>query len=583
MCLFPSVVWPLRNLIRHRTSWKGRRSGFRARKGKQFHYFYRNPAPRGADYIPSALCLDRARNLLRDHYQWTKELKENGDTELVSLLDEAESYDTSKEILARNIQAEEERARMLIQEADEKRHLVSQNREHGAGKAAFRLQRFLTCFSDFLNSYSGIVECVKAADNQFGGLAYGTLAIFLKVAATKQGRDDLLEEEIREITRYFPRLTTWQDIYPSNELDTERRIADVYSDIILFAQEATKYYCYRSWRKLASSSRPKAPIESKIQDIRTNLTEIKSDFEVLMHKRIHELVDNVRRLEFKIDTKTEEEDTRNLARLSNALGLPKNAPSKDEELRDYNNLLRSVFQLQGFPIGRAPPSMTWEILEEDEEFDQWYKRMDPGLLLLSGYNWQGFSHTTLSWLSQAATLLAQRLRSEGEVTASVFCQRTLAMADSSRKSIIHVLGDLIYQLATYRPRFLRSHWVELHSMITCEQWNSEDEGDILEAAECAFTKLLSAFSPEDTVYLVLDRIDQCCHQQSEAGSQVPLALLLLLRVVKAAPCKVKILIVVAPVRSPLQAVANRINVSEYKALEQFCEAKTNWNQDGSFA
>ena len=48
-------------------------------------------------------------------------------------------------------------------------------------KASRHVQSFATKFSAFLESYSGIVEIVKGADQQYGGLAYGTLSMFLIV------------------------------------------------------------------------------------------------------------------------------------------------------------------------------------------------------------------------------------------------------------------------------------------------------------------------------------------------------------------------------------------------------------------
>lgn len=48
-----------------------------------------------------------------------------------------------------------------------------------------RFVRISGHFSDFLESFSGIVEIVKAADQQYGGLAYGTLSVFLSVAVRK--------------------------------------------------------------------------------------------------------------------------------------------------------------------------------------------------------------------------------------------------------------------------------------------------------------------------------------------------------------------------------------------------------------
>jgi phage-related protein len=58
----------------------------------------------------------------------------------------------------------------------------STRRSVGLRKAGSSVQRVLGTFSDFLGSYSGIVELVKAADSQYGGLAYGTLSLLLSVS-----------------------------------------------------------------------------------------------------------------------------------------------------------------------------------------------------------------------------------------------------------------------------------------------------------------------------------------------------------------------------------------------------------------
>ena len=54
-------------------------------------------------------------------------------------------------------------------------------RSMGLRKFPKKLQSFITTFSDFLECYSGIVEVVKQADSQFGGLAYSTLSLLLIV------------------------------------------------------------------------------------------------------------------------------------------------------------------------------------------------------------------------------------------------------------------------------------------------------------------------------------------------------------------------------------------------------------------
>jgi hypothetical protein len=44
-----------------------------------------------------------------------------------------------------------------------------------------KAQNFVRAFADFLGAYSGIVELVKGAGQQYGQLAYETLSLFLTV------------------------------------------------------------------------------------------------------------------------------------------------------------------------------------------------------------------------------------------------------------------------------------------------------------------------------------------------------------------------------------------------------------------
>ena len=67
--------------------------------------------------------------------------------------------------------------------AQERNLTWSARRKKGLRKFPALLQTFMTRFADFLEAYSGIVEIVKEADSQYGGLAYSTLSLLLLVSA----------------------------------------------------------------------------------------------------------------------------------------------------------------------------------------------------------------------------------------------------------------------------------------------------------------------------------------------------------------------------------------------------------------
>jgi hypothetical protein len=56
-----------------------------------------------------------------------------------------------------------------------------EERGKGVKKVAAKVEKFAITFAGFLDAYSGIVEVLKCADSQYGGLAYGTLSLFFIV------------------------------------------------------------------------------------------------------------------------------------------------------------------------------------------------------------------------------------------------------------------------------------------------------------------------------------------------------------------------------------------------------------------
>jgi hypothetical protein len=59
---------------------------------------------------------------------------------------------------------------LAVQQANSKRRVRTDDRQSSKRKA---FQEGMTTFANFLEHFSGVVEVMKAADEQYGGLAYG--------------------------------------------------------------------------------------------------------------------------------------------------------------------------------------------------------------------------------------------------------------------------------------------------------------------------------------------------------------------------------------------------------------------------
>ena len=116
------------------------------------------------------------KGLLPDRDQWAQDvIRETGIKITVT-----ELYATSKEEVE-NESASAESAMLAVQEATAQKSLWGVRRKQGIRRVGSVTQSFAKNFSAFLAGYSGVVEMVKTGDNQYGGLAYGTLSLLLSV------------------------------------------------------------------------------------------------------------------------------------------------------------------------------------------------------------------------------------------------------------------------------------------------------------------------------------------------------------------------------------------------------------------
>jgi hypothetical protein len=133
-------------------------------------------------------------------------------------------------------------------------------RATGAKKMGQRTQNFVRVFADFLGAYSGIVELVRGAGQQYGQLAYETLSLFLsvrrkkttsqsvlansyQVVVNKCNNDMKIADFLSELRKSFPQLDTLRKVYsPSTVL--RERIVSVYNEVIIFARKATDYFAH---------------------------------------------------------------------------------------------------------------------------------------------------------------------------------------------------------------------------------------------------------------------------------------------------------------------------------------------------
>ncbi|KXT00823.1 hypothetical protein AC578_2975 [Pseudocercospora eumusae] len=407
-------------------------------------------------------------------------------------------------------------------------------------------QSFLYTFSQFLESFSGICEIVRAADQQYGGLAYGTLSLLLSVAAHKSQREEAIEEAMEELSFACPRLRILTGLNPSIRL--QELIADVFGLIIIFARESTEYYLSRTLR-FKESFVPSKVKGMTLTRIRKQLAQVREETEFLMLQEIskmrHTIEDmnrTLRSTQASVLAQGSSADGEFLADLRHTLGVKVGAPHMD--LPEYTKLLAKAFNIRRAAI-RVPYETTMEILMENQQFGEWIKTDQSSLMFAGGVNWHKHSCKDLNWLSQSSTLAINSLKERGQKVIWFLCQTDWTVPSRRRCTLQTVMSYLVYQLVCLHRDRIRIQHDNIRRIVVSDEWTNGDHEEELAKFADLFIGLLQEFGSDFALHIVIDRLDQCQWSDDDGfeGWSMRFVLDTFLEIMSKVPCRLKVLIV----------------------------------------
>jgi hypothetical protein len=447
-----------------------------------------------------------------------------------------------------------------VQQADSKRKVWTDDRQSSKRKA---FQEGMTTFANFLEHFSGVVEVVKAADEQYGGLAYGTLSVFVSVFVNKTKKEEGLVEGFDELSYAFPRLETLRSLGAIQQSRTpeesrsleqlEKLLTETFALVIIFAREATQYYASRSqrWKETFVPDRFKS---GTIVQIRDHLKKVREQCDILMLAQIaslHTKLDDMSivlhqtaswmRQSNAAATLLHESNLRKLLSIGS-----KSTNTGTDALDSLGSLLRRSFPRRR-PIGVHPEPPSLDLLKVDTEFSGWWETQNSHLFLAGGMNWQpGRSAGTLNWLSEGALLVIKELREQRSQVAYYLVQSTPLIGKTHRRSLRDVIAELVFQIAVMREDGFRGELDSLETLVNGSAWNEDSADRFLEAARDLLLRILSTFTAQCEVWIVMDRLDQCSWSDDDERDEddVRTALATLLSVISEVSCCIKILVTV---------------------------------------
>ncbi|RYP28501.1 hypothetical protein DL767_007180 [Monosporascus sp. MG133] len=406
-------------------------------------------------------------------------------------------------------------------------------RRKGLKRLTTTLQSFTETFDRFLKGYSGVVEVARLADSLYGGAATASLAILFTTAMLKSSSDQSIQSAMMQIADRLPDFSIYQRIYANADLAV--MLATAYTDIIVFAREAT-IYLHGHGARLQ-------------EQMLANFGRIRTKCETLLAKRVAELAqDNAElfgelrrvRNELKeakgviqaLHTRKDEDAAKELNRF---LGreISNSKEVRASRLSQNRRFLADLFD----QVNQDFSTMTLQDLKQTKEYQTW-ERAKSSLLVLQGRNGIGLEQKLQhSWLSPCALDLIDYLRSSdnSNIVAYPKCGPQIPLEDVL-KDIISEVVDLDRQTLR-RGSDLQNIFLQLDDR---GHAGSEDGGyrPIEGAAKALLTVTNRCRSP---VHIVIDRPETC---QREDRGHMWLFIKELLRMVKETTNQLRIVVVI---------------------------------------
>jgi hypothetical protein len=418
-----------------------------------------------------------------------------------------------------------------------------------ARKAGACLQSFLCTIGDFLHSFSGVAEVVKAADQQFGGLAYGTVTLLAAVAVIKQRREESIEEVLEELAHAFPRINTLQELRPGTQL--KMLVVDIFKLAITFCRETIAYFT--EGKRAIKALKPSEFRMKTASQLRIKLLEVRKECEVVMLQKLEGLRLKLEEMESQLqeanvrlgelqntsksieatglDTNTRVKDNQTklkqdaemrarkayLSELRGQLGLKK---ADDTTTTDTVNRVKELLQT-GFSGNRrklrgVPQRMTPTLLEREEVFSKWRIEKTSSMLVLSGSNCIEDASNQLSWLSYASIWAVESARRTSH-TLAAFCLINYTVTDRTRVSFQTLFNSLMYQLALQHPSGLRSRGEDVNEALSSELWTHHDPLVAMGKMTQTLISLMSEFAEGESITIIVDRPDKCYWPEDNEG------------------------------------------------------------------
>jgi hypothetical protein len=382
-------------------------------------------------------------------------------------------------------------------------------------RAQASLQNVLDHLALILENISGIATIVKAADQQYGGMVIGTIALLATVAANKERRETVFERALKEIAYILPRCDVLMAIEPVENL--KALMVQVFELTIDFCRDATEYFAKH--HRLRETFFPKPQTNKILEELRITVAVMRDECDFYMLKELtaiknqlvklnetalnmHDGVWKTQALVTQLDSTSREDLLSHLRRL---LGLKPSLVSTSEAVASYRSMVQHAFPKRS-THRKHPRQLSQSLLELEPAYVEWRSHTTSSTLLLGGSSWPG-SSMGHSWLSMASTIVLENPNIPRPLF--VFCHPEYAGLPFINQHFSSVFHQLIYQLCEQHQDHLRHEHLDIEDLVQAKVWEASDRVTALNKMAKLLVSLLCSFKDRTEFTIVIDRLDKC--------------------------------------------------------------------------
>ncbi|KAI1359171.1 hypothetical protein F5Y08DRAFT_349924 [Xylaria arbuscula] len=384
-------------------------------------------------------------------------------------------------------------------------------RNRGFRKGA---KNFVNAATVAWTSITPVLEILRGAGEPFSNIAFGTVAFAFTIAANRENMERRIVATLKCIEDRRPGIQLYRNAYQENGETNSRlqqAIADAYISFIEFCIATVTFHTRTSISRWFKALGPSTSLDDTVPRVEEAILNIRLICEELLNKNVAELKIHNRDLR-------RDNDSYKLEYIRNVMDLP---PHSDAT--EYGNLERAredvKREYRDWYARLRTPNDPLASVRNNQVFLSWRTSSKHRILLLIGYN--KVKQARHCWLSPIALdLITEGNPPKQEDLYVSYLLNTMA----SNKRFEHVACSLLFRLLSAHPHVLRDgeQYSELQAELQSYK-SAIDAHSQLQTTQTLLTtialRVLNMFDPSKTVWIIVDRIDECRNEPEDKSRQ----------------------------------------------------------------